>query len=670
MQINYSIKLESPAVTASIGVIGKDTDVVVKKNFQGKPFFSAKHIKGILRSRVFQLKKALGENDADIISFINKYFGKEGNLSIDEKSFKLRFSNLNIDENKQYNIYTRSGIEIDKKSKTTKEGSLFDYEFIEKGSLFNGTIIFPKYIEKEDFKFLLACLFHIDFIGGLKSRGLGKVKVFVENKTIDSLDDLVESFIKTSPRQIHDFHRLKYKKYSYVLTLDEPIITPYKEIGNYISVRNVIQGSTIRGALINHFRKLYNVDLEKLLPIQASNANYGRIKLASEFKTKYEVNGKIEKRDKVIFNGNEIDGVKLERGGEDKAEYIGNEISISIDNRSRSIEDEKLFNFEYIQDTRELTGDIYIPEEFFDIHKDIILYLGKGKSKGFGKVTMKLIPYIDNKKSVKSKIEDLNKLINDKDRIFITFDFESDIILPFNLIYDIGQQFKLMTHLNEKYIFEPSKSFVTIDILKGYNIINNTRKIDELILTRGGVITYSIPKSELEKQIDMLEKIEKNGCGLRKNEGFGRISICSCRDLDEVNSKAKPKIIEKIGKGLAKERDLFHEVIEKHFKQHLDNLTPAQMNRFHSVVKNRNYYMDSKKIEDFVNKQIDRGEKNINDDLKKAKDFYSSFKDHIIKKISLDSHEGGLIMDHIKKYTRYSIAKRKISELTKDKGDK
>lgn len=670
MKINYTIKLELPAVSASIGTIGKDTDIIVKKNFQGKPFFSGKHIKGILRSKVFYLKRGLGVNEADTTAFINKYFGKEGNIPFDEKSYKLRFSNLNIDDQSKYNIYTRYGIEIDRKNKTAKEGSLFDYEFIEKGTLFNGSIIFPNDIEKEDLKFLLASLYHIDFIGGLKSRGLGKVKVLIENKGIDDLDTLVDSFTQTTPRKIHKFNRLRYKRYSYVLTLNEPVVVTHKEVGNYIYTRNVIQGSTIRGALINYFKKIYNVELEKLLPIQASSANYGRVHLASEFKTKYKINDEIERRDKVVFDGTDIDGIKLERDGEDKAEYIGNEISIGINNKTRSVEDEKLFNLSYIEDTRELKGDVYIPEEFFDIHEDIILYLGKVKSKGFGKVTMNLIPYIDNKDSLKSRVEELNKLIGDKDNIFITFDLQSDLVLPFNLIYDIGQQFKLMTHLNEHYKFQPTKSFITTDTLQGYNIINNTRKMDELILTRGSVLTYSIPKSEFEKQIDMLKKIEEHGCGLRKSEGFGRINICTSRDLDIINPKQKHKIIGKISKGLAKECDLFHDVIEKHFKPHLENLNPAQMNRFHSVVKNRNYYMDSKKIEDFVNKQIDRGEKNINNDLKKAKDFYTAFKDHIMKKISLDSHEGRLVMDHIKKYTRYSIAKRKISELTKDKEDK
>lgn len=68
MEIRYSLVLELPAVTASLGVIGKDVDTVVKRNFQGRPYFSGKHIKGILKERVAQFKRGFGENVSTILT--------------------------------------------------------------------------------------------------------------------------------------------------------------------------------------------------------------------------------------------------------------------------------------------------------------------------------------------------------------------------------------------------------------------------------------------------------------------------------------------------------------------------------------------------------------------------------------------------------------------------
>ena len=61
----------------------------------------------------------------------------------------------------------------------------------------------------------------------------------------------------------------------------------------------------------------------------------------------------------------------------------------------------------------------------------------------------------------------------------------------------------------------------------GYNIINQWRKADELIICRGSVITYFVPN--YTEILERLNNIESEGLGLRKNEGFGRIRICSAR---------------------------------------------------------------------------------------------------------------------------------------------
>lgn len=670
MKIRYSLILELPAVTASLGVIGKDVDIVVKRNHKGEPYFTGKHIKGILRDRVAQFKCGLGQSKEETEEFISRYFGKEGNAPLDKKSYKLRFSNLYMKPGKECNVYTRHGIRVDRRTRSTEAGSLFDYEFIEKGTEFEGTITVPDDMEREDLKFILASLYHLDYIGGMKSRGLGKVTTRIENRDISKLENLVSELLSGKRKKEKKYNKLTYKRYSYVLKLEEPVILKEKEIGNYISVRTTIQGSTVRGALIHLLRHKYGIELEKLLPVEASAAYYGRTKLASEFKTKYKVNGVIKRRDRVVYKGFEVNGVKLERDGEEKAEYIGNEVSIGIDNRLGSVENEKLFNSEYIEESRELKGDAWLPEEIVKDNETMGIYLGKSKSKGYGKARITFSSYKETGEKLSSRIKNLNAFIKknksgEKGRVYITFDLQSDLLLPFVQIYDVAEQFKALNRLGGNYTFESGKSFINTGKLEGYNIINRIRKMDEVVVKRGSVITYSLPCEDLEKEMEFLERMEKKSCGLRTAEGFGRVSICSSREFPkEKKSDEKKKEKDEFS---ARKQELFRNVIERHFKSSLEKLKPAQMNRFHAMVRNRKYYMDSNMIKAFVEKQIERGEKKINDDLIAAGEFYKAFMDNILDKIELDSKEGMAIMSFIKKYTRYAIGKRKIEELLKDK---
>lgn len=80
MKINYMIKLKTPALTTSLGIIGKDVDVVVKVDKNEKPFFNGKHIKGILRERVAQFKLGLGVEKKRSREFYRKIFWQRRKL--------------------------------------------------------------------------------------------------------------------------------------------------------------------------------------------------------------------------------------------------------------------------------------------------------------------------------------------------------------------------------------------------------------------------------------------------------------------------------------------------------------------------------------------------------------------------------------------------------------
>lgn len=590
MKVNYTIELLLPAVTASLGVIGKDIDVTVKKDKDGYPIFNGKHIKGILRERVYQFKRALGVEEKEIETFVNNYFGKEGNYIKNNSFNQIRFSNLTIKDKKSYAnkinveklIGNRYGIRINRKTRSTVPQSLFNYEFLSRNNVFVGSLDINDNIKNEDLKFILACLFHLDKIGGMKSRGIGKVRVKIngnylegENGVVEtkSLDKIISELKREDKKASTELKKDEFVKYNYTLELEEPIVLKSIELGNYIKTRNSVQGSTVRGALIEYFcRKGY--DLNVLKNIEASDATRedNKVSLASLFETKYEIKNEGNKKvkiDKVISSDTEYkDGTKYERSSSSDFKATGNEISVKINTKLKSAENGMLFNTEYINNTKEedknnkqkneikfptenikLVGDLKLPKEISQ--EKFIVYIGKYKFKGFGKATITIKKYSDTnkadlearinnlsdkvRKDIESKIgkeaeKEIRNEIQDKDKKVICFDLYSDMIIPFTDIYDAGEQFLMLAGLKDENLkFNLKRSFINTGKLEGFNIINGVRKVDELIFTKGSVFTYIIEENACDSILEKLAKIEANGLGLRKNEGFGRVRICSER---------------------------------------------------------------------------------------------------------------------------------------------
>ena len=605
IKIGYEVELLTPAITAETGTIGKEIDVEVKRDKNGTPYFSAKHIKGVFRAKVLEFKNALNGNGKE---FTEKYFGSGGN-----NPSKIRFSDLKLKiekniGNEEYQrrlenkIGNRYGVKINRKTRVAEENSLFNYEFVKPKNIYAGSFeLSNDFFEKseEDIKFLLSSFLHIDKIGGLKSRGLGKVLVqfvSIENdkrnnfkeendrfKIVDKILKEVKSKNNYKNQGIKKLNELE--KYKYTLNFVEPAVLQGKINKNEVELRKSLQGSSIRGAIIQYgLDNGFESEIEKLLKIKISevrkfvrkdkNEIKEEFKLASGFKTKYPIEAneykKIDKAVSVMkeYKVNEEDenGIKLERDSLALLNATGTELSIKIDEKTRTTEESLLFSTEYTDLTNVANkeevffkGNVEIPKGLFEIGKKYELKIGKYKTKGFGKVEIKFEKFSEEKgKNISERIEKLNENIkedfkefdkrNDKEKVYfgdellkeekqklITFDFLSDMILPFNEVSNVGKQILELfdENIGEKLTLNNRRTFVNVEKLRGYSIVNNSRKMDEIVITQGSVISYCVDNENLEGILGYLEKIEENGIGLRRNEGFGRVRICSERKCEK-----------------------------------------------------------------------------------------------------------------------------------------
>ena len=605
IKIGYEVELLTPAITAETGTIGKEIDVEVKRDKNGTPYFSAKHIKGVFRAKVLEFKNALSGDGKE---FTEKYFGSGGN-----NPSKIRFSDLKLkieknigDEGYQRRlenkIGNRYGVKINRKTRVAEENSLFNYEFVKPKNIYAGSFeLSNDFFEKseEDIKFLLSSFLHIDKIGGLKSRGLGKVLVqfvSIENDKRNNFKEendrfkIVEKILKeVKSKNNYKNQGIKklneLEKYKYTLNFVEPAVLQGKVNKNEVELRKSLQGSSIRGAIIQYgLDNGFESEIEKLLKIKISevrkfvredkNEIKEEFKLASGFKTKYPIEAdKYKKIDKAVsvmkeYKVNEKDenGIKLERDSLALLNATGTELSIKIDEKTRTTEESLLFSTEYTDLTNVANkeevffkGNVEIPKGLFEIGKKYELKIGKYKTKGFGKVEIEFKKFTDeNDKNIGERIKELNDEIkedfkefdkrNDKEKVYfgdellkeekqklITFDFLSDMILPFNEVSNVGKQILELFDENfgEKLTLNNRRTFVNVEKLRGYNIINNSRKMDEIVITQGSVISYCVDNENLEGILGYLEKIEENGIGLRRNEGFGRVRICSERKCEK-----------------------------------------------------------------------------------------------------------------------------------------
>ena len=558
MLINYSVKLVTPALTGQSGVIGKDLDIVTKLDANGFPYFPAKHIKGIVRDKYEYYR--LGEKED-----VKKIFGFEE----DEYDTRVRFSHLNlskvydtdlekITDKKDKEILEkflfgdRHGIRVDRETRTTIENSLFSYQYANPSLEFSSSIEL-KDMNKEQVKNILAALYNIDSIGGQKSRGLGKVEVFVEGFEKNDLNKALEKIFKEIDNKKAELKDSTLNSYEFTLEFLEDAVLTKSEKGNLIVSNTEINSSALRAGIIDALSNKFNFsngkNIEKIIVEEVKPEN-SEILPASFFKTKYPVDEKTIYKNKLFYTEDTVkskkdekEESKLERADIkfiknpendlnkiDKIEDIKfnkeSEISIGIDRETRSAEESKLFNFEIAK----LKGQNFVvtiktTKELLEAIEGLEVYVGKMKSKGYGKAKISVTEDSKNNKTLEERLKKF------KDKEFYTLDVVTDIILPFRSIKYVGEELKEFYKLDGDFLGD--KSFVKVEKMAGYSLMNKMPKADEIVIKAGSVLTY-----KGNGNLTILKELEKNRIGLRKSEGYGKIEFCSERHflLKEVKN--------------------------------------------------------------------------------------------------------------------------------------
>ena len=185
------IKLLSDTIIGSAEGYGAIVDNDVVYDDLGFPYIPAKRVKGILKDSANELMSYFQNAIIDYKIDIDKLFGASGNkkgvlkfsnLYIEDydknrewlKFYKSKKYKINITQQKILDTFTsiRTSTTIDKKTGSSKKGSLRKFRAINAGNKFYCEIeIEDKYVEQ----FALICQ-NVRFMGTKRNRGFGNVR--------------------------------------------------------------------------------------------------------------------------------------------------------------------------------------------------------------------------------------------------------------------------------------------------------------------------------------------------------------------------------------------------------------------------------------------------------------------------------------------------------------
>ncbi len=183
-----------------------------------------------------------------------------------------------------------------------------------------------------------------------------------------------------------------------------------------------------------------------------------------------------------------------------------------------------------------LSGNIFVSVDQHEILKDLVpgpLFAGADRTRGMGELELCVeigdIPNPDFdfegwNRGFKDKLKDIvqNKVLADElmSGHYFSIKLESDAILTDRFLRP-SSEFELPFD-NITQVLKVAKS----QTIRGWNSAWGLPKPDDLAITMGSVYLFKYNGNDLENLKKNLNDLIIKGIGLRREEGFGRISVC------------------------------------------------------------------------------------------------------------------------------------------------
>ncbi len=186
MQLYLRMHLKSDAIFGNGMSLPGGEDICVQTDEHGFPYLKGNTLKGIFREELINLLNWEGKNESEIGKILDRLMGESDSHRISDQE-KLTFSDMELSGRLREEIleekditdqeiqsmftYTRTFTSLE--DGLAKEGSLRVARCIRKGLHFYGTCT----CREEDRELTEEVLRLIKWVGSMRSRGFGKVKI-------------------------------------------------------------------------------------------------------------------------------------------------------------------------------------------------------------------------------------------------------------------------------------------------------------------------------------------------------------------------------------------------------------------------------------------------------------------------------------------------------------
>jgi CRISPR-associated protein Csx10 len=157
------------------------------------------------------------------------------------------------------------------------------------------------------------------------------------------------------------------------------------------------------------------------------------------------------------------------------------------------------------------------------------LFIGKAKTRGYGEIKLNINQcteksknnYLQWSNAFKSFVKS-NFDLNLKE-FYFSISLQSDAII-------LDKFLRYSPNLEDMVNFPDGVELITkiakMTRIRGWNYAYGLPKDDEWGIEKGSVFLYKYNYDNLSQMVKFLNELEKNGIGIRKEEGFGRLKIC------------------------------------------------------------------------------------------------------------------------------------------------
>ncbi len=582
VKLTFTLTLESDwHINAGYG-LGSRIDAILERDSQGNPVISGSTLKGLFRDALYDLhtitnsssaykKPELGETpkEAGLAGRVLGYPGIESHwtFSAAKPIIEQGGKEAGVD-----GTTVATGIRVDPTIRRAEANKFFTRE-MGMAQVFTFTILNQEVADAltDDVMWLVAAASYIRRLGGRRRRGAGRCTIQL-NEDGNLHEALLENFGATygnvgqvKPVQLPDNTRTNNtpdktiaKRFRIWIHAKRPIvISNHHEAGNTYQGRMDIPGRTLRGALAyavapakrdsDDFRELFvlgGLHFTDLHPLIKSKA-YTALSLDSPLGLQQEENNSDNYRSVMV-------NAPIKTKG-----YKGRHLLADTYPSAKSLDNAKLQSETHMhpqidpQTKRALEGNLYAyetpPSDLFyvgeltlqndvtwetvakllgvHLEKPFDLSIGKGRRRSYGTSTV----YIETLQAndppmwMPLPLEDRLEADNTRQKSTITLTLASDAILmdTWGRYLQNFQTGNWLARLLGIHDYEITREIIRTTIIKGFDMRAGLPHWQDIALIAGSSVTIRLKSDTWDA--DKLRQIERNGIGLRRSEGYGRV---------------------------------------------------------------------------------------------------------------------------------------------------